>query len=446
MVALDGTAWDVVHAVQSELSPLEDEHDLGPIPSWIGKARIVLMGEATHGTHEFYSFRAALSKRLIEEHGFHAIAVEADWPDAYRINRYVHCRSDDQHAIDALGDFRRFPMWMWRNEQVLDLVEWLHAYNDELASQHRVGFYGVDLYSLRASMAAVVKYLESVDQAAAHRARRRYSCFEQFGEEPSDYGRGTLFGVGEKCDQEVIAQLMELREDAAKLILKDGPHAEDELFFAQQNAVVATNAERYYRTMFSGRVSSWNLRDQHMAQTLDALVSHLSRRGTPAKVIIWAHNSHLGDARATEMGEDGELNLGQLARQRYGDQCFSLGFSTYDGTVTAAHEWDGPALRRHVRPALAGSYEDAFHHAGEPAFVLRLDGNDSRAELRRRLLQRAIGVIYRPETERHSHYLHAKLASQFDAMVHLDHTRALEPLDQVSEWEHGEAETYPTGL
>jgi erythromycin esterase-like protein len=233
---------------------------------------------------------------------------------------------------------------------------------------------------------------------------------------------------------------------AAELVQHDGLAAEDELFFAQQNAVVAANAERYYRSMFRGRVSSWNLRDQHMGQTLDALAAHLSRRGTPAKIIVWAHNSHLGDARATEMGEDGELNLGQLARQRYGDQSFLLGFSTYDGTVSAAHEWDGPVYRRHVRPALPGSYEDAFHQAGLGDFVLHLDGGDAPAELRRRLLQRAIGVIYRPETERHSHYFHTRLAEQFDAIVHLDHTRGLEPLDAVTEWEHGEAETYPTGL
>ncbi|HYE60388.1 MAG TPA: erythromycin esterase family protein [Phycisphaerales bacterium] len=446
MVALGGTAWDVVGAVKRELVELDGEHDLGPIPEWIGNARIVLMGEATHGTQEFYAYRAALSKHLITRHGFNAFAVEADWPDAYRVNRFIRGASSDQHAIDALGDFRRFPMWMWRNDQVLDLIGWLREHNDELPPQRRVGFYGLDLYSLHASMNAVVRYLESIDPDAAKRARQRYACFDQFGEEPSNYGRGTLFGAGEKCDQEVVAQLMELREDAAKLIHRDGPAAEDELFFAQQNALVAANAERYYRVMFSGRVSSWNLRDQHMAQTLDALVSHLSRRGERAKVIVWAHNSHLGDARATEMGEDGELNLGQLARQRYGDQCFALGFSTYDGTVTAAHEWDGPHLRRHVRPGLPGSYEDAFHQTGTRHFALRLQGDESRAELRHRLLQRAIGVIYKPETERRSHYFHAVLADQFDAVVHLDHTRALEPLDQVSEWEHAEAETYPTGL
>lgn len=446
MVAFRGTALEVARSVREGLVELRDDLDLGPIPAWIGGARVVLLGEATHGTHEFYAFRAALTRRLVTEHGFNAIAVEADWPDAYRINRYIRGVSRDAHAIDSLGDFLRFPMWMWRNDQVLDLVGWLREHNDTRPASDRVGFYGLDLYSLHASMAAVVSYLESVDPKAAQRARERYACFDQYGADPVSYGRGTLFGSDGECENEVLAQLVDMRRQAARWVQQDGLAAEEELFFAQQNAALVASAERYYRTMFGERISSWNIRDQHMAHTLESLLSHLSRSGHAAKVVVWAHNSHLGDARATEMGDEGELNLGQLARQRYGDACFSLGFSTYDGTVTAAHEWGGPALRRHVRPGLPGSYEEAFHHAGTPCFALRLLGEDSPPELRHRHLQRAIGVIYRPRTERQSHYLHARLADQFDAVVHLDHTRALEPLDQVSEWEHAPAETYPTGL
>src|SRR5436853_1163108 len=327
--------------------------DYDPLLEWIGDARFVLLGEASHGTHEFYKERAQITKRMMKEKGFTAVAVEADWPDAYRVNRYVRGLGDDAEAIDALADFKRFPAWMWRNADVLDFVGWLRAYNEALSLNARVGFYGLDLYSLHASIEAVLKYLDQIDPAAARRARYRYSCFEHFGEDTQAYGYAASFGLSESCETEVVNQLIELQRRAAEYARRDGRVAADEFFFAEQNARLVKNAEEYYRMMFRGRVSTWNLRDRHMAETLHALAAHLEQQGERAKVVVWAHNSHLGDARATELGAGGELNVGQLVRERYDRQAVLVGFSTHSGTVTAASNWDGPAERKRVRPALA---------------------------------------------------------------------------------------------
>jgi erythromycin esterase-like protein len=420
--------------------------DYDPLLELIGDARCVLIGEASHGTHEFYRERAQITKQLIKEQGFHAVAVEADWPDAYRINRYVRGAGDIAGGIDALSGFRRFPTWMWRNADVLDFVGWLRAYNDGLPpGAPKTGFYGLDLYSLHASIAAVVGYLDKVNPDAARRARQRYACFEDFGQDPQHYGYAASAGV-ESCEDEVVDQLLEFQRRSAELILRDGRLAEDEFFFAEQNARLAKNAEAYYRSMFRGRVSSWNLRDRHMAETLDALIAHLDRQVGRTKVVVWEHNSHLGDARATEMGERGELNVGQLVRERYGREAALVGFSTYQGTVTAADDWDEPAKRKRVRPALSGSYEALFHASGVPRFLLTLRGGDAAEGLHEQRLERAIGVIYRPESERWSHYFYARLPEQFDAIIHIDETRAVEPLERSAGWERGELpETYPTG-
>ncbi|HYC88328.1 MAG TPA: erythromycin esterase family protein [Thermoanaerobaculia bacterium] len=403
----------------------------------IGDATIVCIGEASHGTHEFYRERATITQRLLAEKGFQAVAVEADWPDADRVNRWVRGRSDDTDATDALAGFRsRFPTWMWRNADVLDFVGWLRDFNEERSEEQRAGFYGIDLYSLFSSIEAVIEYLEQVDPDAARRARERYSCFDHFGEEAQSYGYAAAFGAAESCQEEVVKQLTELARRRT-----DG----EELFSAEQNARLVANAEEYYRSMFSGRVSSWNLRDRHMADTVDALVTHLGRKHDPAKLVIWAHNSHLGDARFTEMGEQGELNVGQLMRERYGEKAVLIGFSTYSGTVTAADDWDSPAQRKRVRPGLPGSYEEKLHElASEPYYLLLR--NDAQ-ELMGPRLQRAIGVIYRPETERLSHYFHAHLPRQFDAIIHFDHTRAVEPLEREATWTSEEPpETYPSGI
>src|SRR5437588_3941226 len=411
-----------------------------------GDRAFVLIGEASHGTHEFYATRANLTRRLIAEKNFRILALEADWPDMLRVHRYVTGRSEDDGAAEALGDFRRFPAWMWRNIVMVEFVEWLRDWNSQQPKRDQTGIFGMDLYSLHSSIEAVLRYLEKVDPDAAKRAHHRYACFEFFGSDPQTYGYETTRGQVESCEGEVVAQLIELRRKYGELMTRDGQVAADEFFYAEQNARLVANAERYYRSMFRGRDTSWNLRDQHMVETLQALVGHFD--SGRSKIIVWAHNSHLGDARATQMSERGEWNVGQLARERYGREVFSIGFSTYSGTVTAASDWGGIAERKRVRPALAGSYEELFHNVGVPRFWLNLrERNDATELLRARRLERAIGVIYRPETERWSHYFEACLPEQFDAIVHLDETRALEPLERSSEWECGELpETYPEGL
>jgi erythromycin esterase-like protein len=426
-----------------------DARDYDPLLKLIQGARFCLLGEATHGTHEFYRERAEITKRLIKEQGFTAIAVEADWPDAFRVNRYVRGLSDDRNANEALGGFKRFPTWMWRNTVVLDFVEWLRDYNASLpADRSKVGFYGLDLYSLYTSIEAVLGYLNKVDPAAAKRARYRYSCFEHFAEDTQAYGYAASFGLSESCEREVIEQLIELRRQAVDYASRDGRVAQDEFFFAEQNARLVLNAERYYRSMFRGRVESWNLRDRHMAETLGALVTHLNTQGQIAKIAVWEHNSHLGDARATYMADYGELNVGQLVRQQYRNDARLIGFTTYTGTVTAASEWDGPAERKRVRPALNQSYEALFAECDEPNFLLTIrDDRRLATVLREQRLERAIGVIYLPQTERQSHYFDARLSDQFDAVIHFNETRALEPLERYPQWESGEPpETFPSGV
>lgn len=423
--------------------------DYDPLIDFIGDARFVLLGEASHGTHEFYRERAQITKRLIEEKGFTAVAVEADFPDAYRVNRYVRGECRDEDATEALGGFKRFPAWMWRNADVLDFVGWLRRYNDDLPPNvNKVGFYGLDLYSLHASIEAVLNYLEKIDPEGARRARQRYSCFEHFGADTQAYGYATGLGIMESCEDEVVSQLIEMNRHAAELANRDGRVARDDFFYAEQNARLVKNAEQYYRMMYRSDVSSWNLRDRHMAETLTALDSHLSADGKPAKIVVWEHNSHLGDARATEMGRRGEWNVGQLARQKYGSQVVSVGFTTYSGTVTAATDWGGAAERKRVRPALPSSYESLFHELEMERFMLLMrNGSKARSALASPLLERAIGVIYRPETERQSHYFQARLSEQFDAVIHFDETRAVEPLERTAEWDAGEEfETFPTGM
>jgi erythromycin esterase-like protein len=437
----------LIEALRAAAYPLAGSaRDYDPLMERIGEARFALLGEASHGTHEFYNERAEITKRLIVEKNFTAVAVEADWPDAYRVNRYVRGGSDDVDAAEALADFRRFPTWMWRNTVVVDFIEWLRAHNDALApGAEKVGFYGLDLYSLHASMKAVLRYLEKVDPEAAARARERYSCFDHVGEDTQAYGLMTRLNLSKSCEEEVVSQLVELQRRAADHARRGDPQADDEFFYAEQNARLVKNAEAYYRSMFLEEVSSWNLRDRHMAETLDALVAHLGRRGRRAKVAVWEHNSHLGDARATDMGQRGELNVGQLTREKYGNDAVLVGFTTHHGTVTAASDWGKPAERKRVRPALAGSYEALFHAAQRVRFLLVWNEGDTVAErLRARRLERAIGVIYRPDTERQSHYFGAHLPDQFDAVLHFDETKALEPVETTAEWEAGEVpETFP---
>jgi erythromycin esterase-like protein len=433
-----------VDAIRHDALWFEAAHGgFDPLLQAIGDARVVAIGEASHGTHEFYSIRAGLTRALIDYCGFTLVAVEADWPDAYRVNRWVRSASHDDTADDALADFARFPRWMWRNTDIVDFIRWLKERNLSQPVDRRIGFYGLDLYSLHRSIEAVLAYLTKVDPEGAVRARERYSCFEMFGRDPQEYGYASTRGFSRDCEDEVTAQLVDLRARAFDYARRDGRIAADEYFFAEQNARLVANAETYYRAMFGSNVQSWNVRDRHMMETLESLMKHA---GSDSKVVVWAHNSHLGDARATQMGSAGELNLGQLIRERFGDAAFLIGFTTHTGTVTAARNWDDPAERRHVRPSLPGSYEHLFHETGLPRFLLLLRSGRSRDALSTERLERAIGVIYRPETERVSHYFRARLAQQFDAVMHIDQTSALQPLERWALDETDLPETYPSGV
>lgn len=416
----------------------------------------VLIGEATHGTAEFYRIRAEITRRLLVEEGFDAIAVEADWPDAYRVNRYVSGQSNDTEADAALSDFERFPAWMWRNTEVQAFVKWLHDYNeasrrckDRTGRTESAGFYGLDLYSMTTSMEAVLAYLDKIDPEEAVAARARYACFGQFINDPQAYGHAIASGRWDSCEQEVIMQLIQLQQKARLYIERDGAFAGNEYFSAQQNAELVKNAEEYYRATFRGRPNAWNLRDRHMFETLEKLANHLSARlGREARIVVWAHNSHLGNAAATDMGRHGEINIGQLVSEKYGDRGLRVGFSTSRGSVTAASDWDGPAETKAIREPLSGSYEEIFSRLEKRRFFLDLQARNEAVELLTgERLQRAIGVIYRPETERMSHYFYTSLPQQFDFMIHIDETEAVRPLPSFAHQRPGEMdETYPSGL
>lgn len=401
----------------------------------IGERRFVLIGEASHGTHEFYETRARITRRLIEEKGFTAVAIEGDWPDAFRVNQWVRGDRDDPDAESALGGFQRFPRWMWRNTVVEEFVRWLRHHNAR-TSGRPVGFYGVDLYSLMASREAVIQYLDRMDPEAARRARERYSCFDHYGD-PETYGFSA--GVSENCRDEVVQQLREMQR-------LQGPDGE-EFFSAEQNARLVRNAEEYYRSMFAGRVSSWNLRDSHMVETIAAVAESLEARdGKRPKVVVWEHNSHLGDARATEMSRWGEWNVGQLMRERFDGETFLIGFTTFSGSVMAADDWGGEGRVKSVRQGMPGSYEELFHRTGIPDFLL-LSNHPMVTGLREPRIERAIGVIYKPETERASHYFQSRITEQFDAVLHLDQTRAVQPLDRHAAPTRREVpETFPAGV
>ena len=402
-----------------------------------GDARIVLLGEATHGSSEFYKARAAITRHLIQHHGFCFVAAEADWPDAARIDRYVRHREPEPSRSEA---FARFPTWMWRNTDVMALVDWLRDHNQNLPPDRRVSFHGLDLYSLGASIDAVLAYLGRVDPEAAKTARRRYGCLTPWQDEPADYGRAVHRGNRDPCEDEVVAQLNEMLSNRLANVGADG----EAYFDAVQNARIVRAAEQYYRIMFRGSRESWNLRDRHMFDTLQALSS---RRDRSAKGIVWAHNSHIGNAAATAMGWEGEFNIGELCRTAYGDDAVLIGFGTDRGTVAAASDWGAAMEIKSVRPARPDSYEHAFRRAGVARALTdwRRQPNGELAQaLRQPMLERAIGVVYRPETEFLSHYFEAILADQFDAYVWFEETTAVTPLP--SGRPHGVPETYPFGL
>jgi erythromycin esterase-like protein len=410
----------------------------------VGDAHFVLIGEASHGTREFQTTRAEITRRLIESKGFQAVAVEADWPDAYRVNRFVRGQSDDAGAIEALAGFKRFPAWMWRNTDVVDFVGWLKEHNDRLpAGAPKVGFYGLDLYSLYASIDAIIATLDRVDPEAGRRARRRYAGLDHLRDDAERYGLPPSLGVTKAGEDEAIAQLRDMRRHAGQLAAS-APLPADRAFFARLNARVVASAETYDRAMFRGHELSWNLRDLHMAETLNALPLLLDGRGPRPKIVVWAHNMHVGDARQTGMGEMGELDVGQIIRQTHGADAALVGFTTYRGTVTAASAWGGPAERRNLRAAPAQSYEALFHEVGLPAFMLDLRAPSAAVdELRHRRLERAIGVVYLADSERASHTFNATLPGQFDHVIHVDESCAIEPLERTAAWIQGEMPAPP---
>ncbi len=439
VTARSGRPTLVATLVREVAEPIVDIEDAGvdAMLERIGDAKVVLLGEATHGTSEFYRMRANLTRQLILRRGFSVLAVEADWPDAARVDHHIRGLPGPPAPEPA---FTRFPTWMWRNREVAELVGWLRVYNDAAAPERRVAFHGLDLYSLYTSIAAVLRYLDDVDPAAARTARLRYGCLTPWQGDPAAYGRAVVTQGYRDCEAQVVAMLSDLLEKRLAYQHRDGERFLDAL----QNARVVANAERYYRAMYYGSRASWNLRDQHMFETLQLA---LAFRGPATKAVVWEHNSHVGNAAATEMGSRGELNVGQLARQTFGDQAYLVGFGTDHGTVAAASEWDGPMEVKRVRPSHAESYERVCHDAGVPAFTLALrhPRRDAvRDELSGARLERAIGVIYRPETELASHYFQAVLPAQFDEYVWFDETRAITPLAHAEV--RGMPETYPFGL
>lgn len=426
---VSGAIGETPEAIFRIARPIHGEHDLDHLLDLVGTARLVLIGDASHGSHEFHDLRGSLTRKLISKHGFSAVAIEGDWPDALRVDRHVRLRSDDESPVDALAGFARFPTWMWRNADVAAFIEWLRAWNSHRSAECRAGFYGLDLYSRHASIRAVLSFLDDTDPAAVEIAREGYGCFDHAGGAP-EHGKRPPFDLTGSCEAEVVAQLVEMqRRHAAR---SGRAPSGDSWFHAMQNARVIKDAEAYYRAMFGGRSTSWNLRDTHMADTVDLLADQLGRGGRPARLVVWAHNAHVGDARATAMTDRGELTLGQLMRQRHPGEVALIGMTTHTGSVRCAHDWDEPAVPAHLLPSLPGSWEQLFHDAGVQRFYVTAPSLTRLVGERALRLHRAIDVVYRPETERRSHYYPARLAEQFDIVIHVDTTHAVAPLDTVA--------------
>ncbi len=422
--------------VRSSAEPFEDiaSSRVNRLLERMGDAKVVCIGEASHGTAEFYEMRARITRALIEEKGFTVVALEADWPEAQRLDRHVRGTTVDPHPEEA---FDRFPTWMWANRQVMDFVDWLETHNHSLtARDKRVGIYGLDLYSLHRSIASVLRYLSDADPDAATVARRRYGCLDPWEQDPAAYGAAVLSGRFRGCENDVVGVLAEMMRRRVEYAARDPERS----FDAERNAALVAGAEEYYRVMYYGSVASWNLRDQHMFDTLQAVLEH---RGPDARAVVWAHNSHLGDARWTEMGARGEHNVGQLVRERYGEDAYLIGFGTDHGTVAAASDWEAPMEIKQVRPSHEKSYERVCHECGVPRFFLplRAGSRELKHALGDERLERAIGVIYRPETEVQSHYFSSRLPRQFDEWIWFDETRAVDALDVKTR--QGMPETYP---
>lgn len=432
---------ELVHDLRNLSQPLRDPADLDPLIRRIGNARVVLLGEASHGTREFYTWRTAITRRLVEEKGFSFVAVEGDWPDSYRLNRFVksHAAAPTE-AEEALETFRRWPTWMWANEEVRDLIRWMRGHNAQLPETNKVGFYGLDVYSLWDSLHETMAFLRRRDPRSLDAARRALRCFQPYGEEAQEYARATLYG-DESCRDEVIELLTSVRAAVAH----DGGDSNESQFVAEQNALVVKNAENYYRTMVRADNDSWNIRDRHMAETLDRLLMH---HGRDSKAIVWAHNTHIGDAHATDMADDGMINLGQLARENYGeDDAVLVGFGTHRGTVIAGDYWDAPWNEMRVPPAREDSWEDVLHRVNKADQLFVFSHERSREMLDWRG-HRAIGVVYRPTREQYGNFVPTVLPRRYDAFLFIDRSTGVRPLFGPRDVELAEEipETYPTGV
>lgn len=424
---------DVAAALRAAAVPLRGPDDpADAVLDLVGDARIVLLGDATHGTRDFHRARALITQRLIAERGFAAVAIDGDWPGAWRVNRHVRGQGDDASAGEALAGFRHFPGWLWRNTEVADFIDWLRRFNAAQAPTQRAGFYGLDLYSLQASMDAVQQYLQGHDPAAARRARERQACFDPHGHDPQCHGWLTGLGASAATEHAVVQLLLARHRAVGRPVPADlvADLADAEASFdADRHAFAANGAESHHRAQVLGEVSPWSLRERHLADTLAAVMQHLAGTRAAPRVVVWAHNAHAGDARGTETGQaHGECSLGQRLRELHGPEVVSIGFTTYQGHVTAAADWDAPARRVRLRPALAGSHEALLHATGLPHFLLPLRGVPP-SGLQWPRIERAVGAVYRPHTERQSHYLLAQLPAQFDAVIHFDDTEAVDPLD-----------------
>jgi erythromycin esterase len=430
----------LLRSINSISHELRVPADLDPLMEQVGDAHYVLLGEASHGTHEFYAWRDRFSRRLIIEKGFSFIAVEGDWPDCYRVNRYAkgYDESED-NAYDVLHNFEHWPTWMWANKEVVALVEWLRQHNSGLPEQKKAGFYGLDVYSLWDSLYQVMGYLRRHDPTSLPAALRAFRCFEPYGEDVQDYARATRW-IGESCEDEVVKLLAELRSAGPVLT----HHDRESHFNAEQNALVLKNAEHYYRTMVHGGPESWNIRDRHMAKTLNRLMRH---HGPGAKAIVWEHNTHIGDARYTDMVDEGMVNIGQLVREQHDrDGVVLVGFSSHRGNVIAGSEWGAPMARMRVPPARTGSWEDILHEAGRQDRLLLFADADLDDEFFIARGHRAIGVVYHPEYEQYGNYVPTVLPHRYDALIQIDESHALEPLHLKASFEHEVPETFPSGV
>ncbi len=419
----------LINTIRNTVYPLNnDPQSYYPLLDRIADAHFVLLGEATHGTSQFYTARAQITSLLIKEKGFNVIAVEADFPEVQPINQFLKSNQIQKSAAESLDGFRRFPVWMWKNKEMLSFIEQLKNFNLQMPVEKRVAFYGLDLYSLYSSIEAVISYLDKVDPDAAAMARKRYACFYRYGNDDDSYGQAMNY-VKENCQKQVVEQLLELQKKRNEYLQQNNLQGNEELFYAEQNARVAKDAEQYYREMFSRRVKTWNLRDLHMADMVEELSNHITKISGTAKIVVWAHNSHVGNALATEFSESEELSLGQLVLFRHWGDSYLVGFTTYNGTVAAASQWGAKVEKKILSPALDGSYEELFHNTDIKKFML--DFNDLPSDLdefKHNHLERSVGVVYTPESERVSHYFNARIADQFHAVIHIDHTSAIEPL------------------